>query len=302
MTREPVNKLSHAERDELLKVANSQRFRELSPKQIVPMLADDGVYLASVSTFYRVLRQAGQMTHRGRTRAPMPRPAQLVATGPNQVWSWDITYLHDRVRGKYFYLYMILDVWSRKIVGWEVHERECAQLSGKLLERVCRGMELGNQPLVLHSDNGGPMRGSTMKATMERLGVTASYSRPRVSNDNPFSEAAFKTLKYRPWFKEYFENIEDARQWVCEFVQWYNWEHLHSSLEYVTPGARHDGKDQEQLERRRQVWREASERHPTRFGGKLKAWQSQRVVVLNRHRSLKTPVTSQQPPQEQLAS
>lgn len=159
-----------------------------------------------------------------------------MTTGPNQVWSWDITYLPGPIRGTFFYLYLFVDVWSRKIVGAEVFGEECNAKASQLLRRICREKGLDPENLVLHSDNGGPMKGATMKATLEQLGVVASLSRPRVSNDNAFSEALFRTLKYRPGYPEGpFESLAHARLWVRSFVGWYNHEHLHSGIGFVTP-------------------------------------------------------------------
>jgi putative transposase len=182
----PGNKLSEAERQQILDVANSAEFASLPPSQIVPGLADRGVYLASESSFYRVLRSASLQHHRGRARAPSARVVTShCATGPNQVWSWDITWLPAAVKGQYYYWYMMLDVFSRKIVGYEVHEAESAELAALLMRRASLAEGLAGRPLVLHSDNGSPMKGATMLATLENLGVVASFSRPRVSNDNP---------------------------------------------------------------------------------------------------------------------
>ena len=195
----PPNKLPPDERREILERVNSAPSRDLSPKQIVPRWADRGVYLASESTIYRLLRENGQMTHRQASRPPTSRrPRQHVATAPCQVWSWDITYLKGPVRGSFYYLYMIEDVWSRKIVGWAVHPEESAEHASELFSTTCRRLELEPEGIVLHSDNGSPMKGSTMLATLQKLGVVPSFSRPRVCDDNPFSEALFRTLKYRP--------------------------------------------------------------------------------------------------------
>jgi putative transposase len=277
----PANKLTDAEREKVLEVANSPQFADMSPKQFVPRLADEGQYLASESTFYRVLRQAGQLKSRGRQKAPVKKPREHVARGPNEVWSWDITYLPMMLSGGFYYLYLILDVWSRKIVGWEVWERESMELSSRLIERVASELDEDVSQIVLHSDNGGPMRGETMLATLRRLGMAASFSRPGVSDDNPFSEALFKTLKYRPEYPLRFERLNDTRSWVCDFVQWYNFEHLHSAIGYVTPSSRHSGQDVEILEGRKAVWEQARGRHPERFGRRLSAWSRPSVVVLN---------------------
>lgn len=280
----PGNKLSAAERAELLEVVNGPEFRDLSPKQIVPRLADQGRYLASESTIYRVLAEEEQLTHRGRARPPTPRPSsEHVATGPGQVWSWDITYLRAAVLGTFFYLYLFVDVWSRKIVAAEVQPFECTDLASAMLTRACAGEGVVAGELRLHADNGGPMKGATLKATMERLGVLASYSRPHVSDDNPFSEALFRTLKYRPDYPSRpFRSLEEARAWVDRFVAWYNHEHLHSGIGMVTPAQRHDGTDIAIREARRAVTAKAVRRHPERWAGRApRSWGAPDVVVLN---------------------
>jgi len=280
---DPPNKLSEAERQEVLNTANSPEYRELSPKQIVPSLADQGIYLASESTFYRILREEEQMVHREPSRpATHSKPREHVATGPCQVWSWDITYLRTAVRGQFYYLYMVEDVWSRKIVGWAVHREESMDLASELAERICEQMGIDATGVVLHSDNGGPMKGSTMLATLQRLGIIPSFSRPKVSDDNPYSEALFRTMKYRPEYpRKPFESIEQARAWVSGFVQWYNTEHLHSAIRFVTPDDRHYGKEKEILEKRRRVYEAARRRHPNRWTGRLRNWESVEVVYLN---------------------
>lgn len=281
-TEPPSNKLSEKERKEVLEVVNSTDFRELSPKQIVPLLADQGRYIASESTIYRILRDHGQQHHRSAARSPLPKPTELVATGPEQVWSWDITYMAAGVRGQFYYLYLFVDVWSRKIVGWEVHDREAMELSSALLTGLVGELENKGRGLVLHSDNGGPMRGATMKATLERLGVLPSLSRPGVSDDNPYSESLFRTMKYRPGYPGTFATLKEARCWVSEFVQWYNFEHQHSGIGYVSPSNRHSGEDVEQLQKRQEVYEEAQRRHPGRFGSRVRSWTSPRTVVMHR--------------------
>jgi len=280
----PKNKLSEQQRREVLEVANSPEFRNQSPKQIVPALADAERYLASESTFYRILREEKQLAHRGRAkpRASQP-PSEHRATAPNQVWSWDITYLKCSVAGSFFYLYLFVDVWSRKIVCWEVHDRESQELSAKMLERVQKEHGASIAQLVVHSDNGHPMKGATMKATMERLGVLPSYSRPHVSNDNPYSESLFRTLKYRPNYPtKPFDSIDDATAWVEGFVAWYNEEHFHSGIGYVTPSSRHHGHADAILEARRGVYEAARRRHPERWGSRpTRAWEAPSEVVLN---------------------
>lgn len=241
---------------------NSAPFRNLSPNQIVPRLADEGLYLASESTIYRILRAEGQLAHRGRAKPPAQRGGAAsrshLATGPCQVWSWDITYLRTPARGMFYYLYLIMDVWSRKIVGYEVYEVESAECSAALFTQAYRAERMDPSGVVLHSDNGGPMKGATMVATLERLGVLASFSRPGVSNDNPFSESLFRTLKYRPEYPgKPFASLEAARSWVKDFVRWYNTQHLHSAIRFVTPEDRHAGREAAILAARQAVYEEA---------------------------------------------
>ena len=196
---EPANKLTPAERKTVLKTANSPEYRDLSPAQIVPQLADEGTYVASESTYYRLLGAARQMAHRLRAQpATSKKPREQVATGPNQVWSWDITYLPGPVRGTFFFLYLFIDVWSRKIVGAHVYAEENAERASQLFVQSCIRLGIDPGGLVLHSDNGGPMKGSTMLATLQWLGVVTSFILPNVSDDNPYSEPLFRTHKYAP--------------------------------------------------------------------------------------------------------
>lgn len=279
----PANRLSSAERKRILEIANSEEFRDLSPKQIVPRLADRGEYVASESTFFRVLREEKQLAHRGKAKAPVSRPRpELEATAPNQVFSWDITYLRSLVRGAYFHLYLVMDVYSRRIVGWEVHAEESSELAAALMRRVV--MEAGNpEGLKLHSDNGAPMKGNTLLATLQALGVVPSFSRPRVSDDNPFSESLFRTLKYRPCFPDGpFASLEAARAWVATFVAWYNGEHRHSGIKFVTPDERHFGLEKDILERRRCVYERAQRRQPERWSGSIRDWSPAGPVRLGK--------------------
>ena len=282
--RTPGNKLSSDERQEVLEKVNSPEFRDQSPKEIVPTLASRGEYFASESTMYRVLRQEDQLKHREKSRPPTKRhkPDELVATGPNAVYSWDITYLKSPVRGLFFYLYMVMDVWSRKIVAWEVHAEESSENASRLLAQAYRDEGVAPGDLAVHMDNGSPMKGATLLATLQRLGVTPSYSRPSVSNDNPYSESLFRTLKYRPAYPSgAFESIERAREWVAVFVCWYNTVHLHSGIRFVTPEDRHSGRDVEILRRRKRVYEQARARHPERWSGNTRNWNQIKEVVLN---------------------
>lgn len=283
---EPPNKLSEEERNEALKVMNSAEFCSLPPSQIVPILVDRGMYLASESTMYRLLKAAEQQHHRGRAKKPSTRVVTShCAIGPNQVWSWDITWLPMEVKGKYFYWYMVLDIFSRKIVGHEVHEVESAENAALLIRRTTLAERLAGRPLVLHSDNGSAMKGSTMLATLEQLGVAASFSRPRVSNDNAYAESVFRTCKYRPNYpSKPFSSLEEARVWVQKFVTWYNEAHRHSGLKFVTPMERHDGVAQAILRQREEVYAQAKTRHPERWAGATRNWKLADEVWLNPER------------------
>jgi transposase InsO family protein len=281
---EPANKLSPVERKAVLEACNSEEFASLPPSQIVPKLADQGRYLASDSSFYRILRSSGQQHHRGRARPPVRRkpPTSYKASAPCEVWTWDITWMPGPITGMFFYLYLIVDIYSRKIVGWEVHERESADLAAVLIRQAVLAEGCTLRPLVLHADNGSPMKGATMKVTMEKLGITASYSRPRVSNDNPFSEALFRTCKYRPdWPTKGFATKADAQAWVKSFASWYNGEHLHSAIRFVTPEARHAGRDRTTLANRDILYANARAQNPQRWSGKTRNWQPAGPVWLN---------------------
>ena len=289
---EPANKLSAAECAAVLEVCNSKEFASLPPSQIVPKLADQGRYLASESSFYRILRADGQQHHRGRAKPPVRRkpPTSYQASAPCEVWTWDITWMPGPVAGMFFYLYLIVDIFSRKIVGWEVHERESAELAAVLIRRAVLAEGCIARPLVLHADNGSPMKGATMKTTMEKLGITASYSRPRVSNDNPFSEALFRTCKYRPnWPAKGFATKADAQAWVKSFANWYNGEHLHSGIRFVTPDARHAGHDRATLASRASLYANAKARNPERWSGKTRNWQPAGPVWLNPENEISAP-------------
>lgn len=279
----PVQKLSQEERQSILKVCCEPRFADLPPSQIVPRLADEGVYLASESSFYRVLREADAQHHRGRQRSPTRRePVRHVATAPNQVWSWDVTYLPSHTRGLFFYLYAVIDIYSRKLVAWEVHEKEGGDEAAALIARATWREQLRGKPLILHADNGAIQKSYTLKAKLESLGITPSHSRPSVSDDNAHIEAWFRTCKYMPGYPANgFASIDAAREWTHRFVTWYNTEHFHSGLAFVTPETRHRGEDRRILERRRQVYAAAREQHPLRWKCHTRAWVAPECVWLN---------------------
>lgn len=282
----PANKLSDAERAGVLAAANRPGYASLTPHQIVPKLADEGIYLASESTFYRVLKAAGQGQRRGRSQTPQRRPVTTHrAAGPNEVWCWDITWLPTTVRGKYFYWYMMKDIYSRKLVVNEVHDNESSEHAARLLARACLREQTAGRPLVLHSDNGTAMRGANMLAMMHQLGVSPSFSRARVSNDNAYAEALFKTAKYCPmWPEKPFDTLEQARDWVMQFVCWYNTQHRHSSLKYVTPDERHRGLANALLRSRTCLYMAARARHPQRWSAGVRNWKLSDAVYLNPER------------------
>ena len=279
-----MNRLSELERRALLSAANCDEFGHLSPSQIVPRLADRGQYIASESTFYRVLKVQNQIQHRGGERARQKRskPRALCASAPNQLFSWDITYLPTLILGVHFYLYLFLDIFSRKIVGWQIYETESSELASEVMRDICERENIAPDQVVLHSDNGSPMKGASMLGTLQSLGVMPSFSRPAVSNDNPYSESLFKTLKYRPDYpSRAFESLLKARQWVGNFVHWYNHEHCHSAIRFVTPHERHAGQDTALLAKRVDVYEAAKARHPHRWSGPTRNWQPVQVVHLN---------------------
>jgi putative transposase len=281
----PSNKLSELERLSVLRCANSEEFKALAPSQIVPRLANQGIYLASESSFYRILRASKQLTHRGVERPAQKRhkPRALSATAPNQIYSWDISYLPTTVKGVFFYLYMFMDIYSRKIVGWQIYEHESSERASEMMIDICRKEGVKQGQVVLHSDNGSPMKGATMLATLQSLGIMPSLSRPSVSNDNPYSEALFRTVKYRPQYPcKPFESIAKARQWAEEIVQWYNHEHLHSAIRYVTPHERHSGQDKAILANRAVVYQTARAMNPERWSGRpVRNWSPIEIVHLN---------------------
>lgn len=287
----PAHALTEAERAQVLSVANEPRFADMPPARIVPMLADEGVYIASESTFQRVLRAQGQTRHRGRAKAPRKSrpPTTHIATAPRQLWCWDMTFLPAQVAGRWFYLYLILDVYSRKIVGFEVHDADDADHAARLVKRTAlaegiHAVAREERP-VLHGDNGATLKATTVLAMLWWLGVKPSYSRPRVSDDNAFVESLFRTAKYRPEFPcEGFVDLAAARDWAWRFVHWYNHEHRHSGIRYVSPAQRHAGQDQAVLAARHELYTEARQRHPRRWSGDTRDWSHITSVTLNPER------------------
>ena len=280
---QPKNKISEKERQDIIQIATSSEYADLPPSQIVPKLADKGEYVASESTFYRVLKEEKLNTHRTRAKKPTPQqPPTHIATTPNQVWTWDITWLNASIKGEYYKLYLTLDMFSRFIVGFEVWDEETAEHAQQLIRKATLAQRTSSRPIILHSDNGSPMKAATFLATLEKLGVTSSFSRPRVSNDNPYSESLFKTLKYRPKYPyKGFGSLNEARIWVAKFVDWYNNDHLHSGLKFITPYQRHYNLGQVIMDNRTRTYQLAQAKHPERWSGSIRDWSLPKLVCLN---------------------
>ncbi|WP_095976931.1 IS3 family transposase [Melittangium boletus] len=271
--RAPANRLDEHERRLALELLRSPSFQGLSPRQIVPRLADQDRYLASESTLYRLLRAQRRTPSARGGGAPSHSPPEQAAVAPNQIWSWDITYLRGPERGAFLYLYLVMDVFSRRIMGWRIHLEESARRAALLIRQVCHRQGVEPSGLILHADNGGPMKGSALVKTLRRLGIVPSYSRPRVSNDNTFVESLFGTLKGRPSYpREHFSSAATARAWVSRFVDWYNREHLHSRLGYVTPDDRYFGRDARVFQRRARLYEHARAQRPGRWSRHIRHW------------------------------
>ena len=283
----PANKLTDVERAHIIKIVNLPEYRNQPPSQIVPNLADKGSYIGSESTIYRVLHAEKMMQHRSAARPKTHRkPDELCATKPNQIWSWDITYLLSNIRGQYFYLYLFLDIFSRKIVGFNVFDQQCAEYAACVVSNAYLAEKLREGDVTLHSDNGGPMKGSTMLATLQMLGIIPSFSRPSVSDDNPFSESLFKTLKYCPQYpSKPFASRDEALLWVTEFVNWYNNIHQHSGINFITPSARHEALDKKILSSRTLVYEDAKQKNPNRWSRQVRNWERVNEVYLNTKRT-----------------
>jgi transposase InsO family protein len=303
----PAHALTPHERQRLLDVANEVRFADMPPARIVPALADEGVYLASESSMQRVLRAHEQARHRGRARPPRKSraPSTHVATAPRQLWCWDMTFLPAAVIGRWFYLYLILDVFSRKIVGFEVHDTDDADHAAHLAKRtaLAEGVHAMALKPVLHGDNGSTLKATTVLAMLFWLGIKPSYSRPRVSDDNAFVESLFRTAKYRPEFPESgFADLDAARAWAARFVHWYNHEHRHSGIRYVSPAQRHDGRDHAILAARHELYLQARARHPRRWSGATRNWTPIATVTLNPEREARADVRLEKADKQPLAA
>lgn len=297
---QPAHALSEVERARMVELANQPRFASTPPARIVPALADEGVYVASEASFHRVLRDHGQMRRRGRARSPRSAgpPSTHVATAPGQVWCWDVTFLPAQVQGRWFYLFLILDLYSRKIVGHEVHETDQAEHAAHLVRRTALAEGIHARALrpVLHGDNGSSVKGTTVLAMLYWLGIAPSHSRPRVSDDNAYAEALFRTAKYRPDFPTAgFADLAGARQWAGHFVHWYNHEHRHSGIRYVTPAQRHAGGDGPVLAARHALYQRARETNPRRWSGRTRDWTPIGAVTLNPERDSVVAAATQTP-------
>ena len=287
-----AHRLTHAEKRDALTLANRPEYRNLSPEAVVAKLADENIYICSERSLRRIQKEHNQAVYRGRAKpaSAVHKPRQYAAREPLRVLSWDITYLRNsRVRGAFFFLYMYIDVWSRRILGAAIHEKQCSKLAAELLLNICSEHNIDADTAVLHQDNGSPMKGATFLATLDALGITKSFSRPGVSNDNAFIESLFRHLKYAPAYPyKGFASLEEARLWIERFITWYNHEHLHRAIGYITPDDRHCGRDIAILQARRVVYESARTRHPRRWTGPTRKWNRPIIVTLNPDRVVET--------------
>lgn len=266
VSRRSHRRLTDAERQRVLETLISERFRDQSVRQVWAQLLDEGTYLCSVRTMYRVLEENQAVRERrDQLRHPVYSRPELLATGPNQLWSWDITKLKGPHKWTYFYLYVIMDVYSRKVVGWLLADRESSTLAVELIRQSCQREGIGRDELTVHADRGSSMRSKPVAFLLADLGVTKTHSRPYTSTDNPYSEAHFKTLKYQPDFPERFGSRADARTFLRGFFDWYNHAHRHSGIGLVTPAQRHSGEDQIVYQERQTVLAAFYQEHPERF-------------------------------------
>jgi len=281
--RQSARRLSQVEEHQVLETLNSGRFRDMAPGEIYAILLDEDRYLCSERTMYRILGRQHQSTERLQSPARKSSRPELLATQPNELWSWDITKLKGPRKWTYYYLYKIMDVFSRYVVGWMISYRELGADAAGLISDTCLKQGIAAGQLTIHADNGSSMTSKTVGMLLADLGVTKTHSRPHVSNDNPYSESAFKTLKYRPDFPERFMMIEDARSFCREFFQWYNHEHRHSGIAMLTPESVHYKYYPELLQQRAVTLAHAHERHPERFvKGKPIVKQMQNAVWINK--------------------
>lgn len=262
----PQRSLSDEEKQDVLDVLHEERFADKAPTEVYATLLDERRYLCSISTMYRILRANKEVRERrNQLRHPEYKKPELLATAPNQVWSWDITKLLGPVKWTYFYLYVIIDIYSRYVVGWMIATRETAALAKTLISETCIRQAIEQEQLIIHSDRGTSMTSKAVALLLADLGVTKSLNRPHVSNDNPYSESQFKTMKYQPMFPERFGSIEDARAFCQRFFAWYNNEHYHSGIALMTPDTVHYGRAQDCNANRQTILSSAYIQHPERF-------------------------------------
>lgn len=269
------HRLSADEEDAFYQTANSPRFKDMTPAQIVAILSGEGTYLGSESTLYRILRRRKALEHRQKSKKPRTQfPAETYyVTARDQVYAWDITWLKTEVRGLFLYAYTIIDLFDRSVVGWSIEENESDEHATRLFARLTRTCAV--LPRIVHADNGHPMRGVTLAVFLTGLMISRSYSRPRCSNDNAFIESYHKTMKYTVGYPKAFTSIEHARSWYADFVHWYNTEHLHSALGYVTPHQRRSGEAEAIYAARNKTIAQAAERNPLRWRrGRTRVYQS----------------------------
>lgn len=285
----PKHALSEAEKQSVLDLLHSERFRDLPPTQVYPILLEEGHYMCSVRSMYRILAKQGEVRERRKVRShPVYAKPELLATGPNQVWSWDITKLKGPVKWSYYHLYVILDIFSRYVVGWMIAPRESATLAKRLINESCMKQKIAEDQLILHADRGSSMKSKVVAQLLADLGVTKTHSRPHVSNDNPFSESQFKTMKYRPEFPSRFGCIQDSRAFAVPFFNWYNHEHRHSGIGLYTPSDVHHGRTGILQTRRQATLDKAYLTHPERFVRKRpQASSPPEAVWINPPKSMK---------------
>jgi putative transposase len=286
----PPLALTHEERKEVLKTLHEERFVDQAPQEVYTTLLDNGIYLCSVRTMYRILEAHQEVRERrNQLRHPRYKKPEILATAPNQVWSWDITKLRGPVKWTYYYLYVILDIFSRYVVGWMVTHREKSVLARKLIQQSCEKQSIQQDQLIIHSDRGPSMTSKPVALLLADLGITKSHSRPYISNDNPYSEAQFKTMKYRPDFPERFGCVEDSRCFCQDFFSWYNTMHYHSGIGYMTPEDVHYGRAEQIIKEREKVLKIAFEKYSKRFKGKVpKPMAVPKAVWINKPSSNET--------------
>ncbi|MBN2900016.1 MAG: IS3 family transposase [Clostridia bacterium] len=275
-------KLTDDESKEILHICCNEKYKDMTPYCIYySLLEEDSRYIASIRSFYRVLRANNKLHHRGNSKPSTSknRPPEVIATGPNQVWCWDITWLATEIKGVYLYAYKIIDIWDKELVGWEIHDREDEKLARDLFHSLQFKYNL--KGIHLHSDNGHPMKGMSLLSFLYSMKISVSRSRPRVSNDNPFIESYFKTMKYSVCYPGYFKDINHARSWMADFVDWYNTKHRHSGLNFVTPQQMRSGEYKRIFKKRNQILKAAYEKHPERWSQPPKQWNGQHKVYLN---------------------